>query len=163
MVDYTRDRGYTRARRMGRDEEEARKDLRELTEDEDCDFGDLLAAAINAASPEQQTEVADALRKMSEDSRGPRSWARDRLEMRRLGRDMRSRDRRLGRDLSVENLTEPGRSGSIEEFGTPGERRTEEAEDRRRRLAGDRMALDSRNPRGSFRAFYPQASRIERA
>jgi hypothetical protein len=32
---YTRDRGYTRARRMGRDEEEGRQELREMLDDSD--------------------------------------------------------------------------------------------------------------------------------
>jgi hypothetical protein len=40
---YTRDRGYTRARRMGRDEEEG-AELREMLDDPDLDPADMLGA-----------------------------------------------------------------------------------------------------------------------
>jgi hypothetical protein len=150
---YTRDRGYTRARRMGRDEEEGRQELRDLCDDPDCNFGDLLAAAIQAASPEQQQEVSSALREMGEDRRGSHSWARDRLERRRLGRDIRAR--RLGRDEPEPFPGRPRPGGSDPMiYGWE-----DEAADRRPRPAHD-MAMDDRATRDFAHFAFPGAAKM---
>jgi hypothetical protein len=115
---FTRDRGYTRAR-FGRDEEGI-EELREMLNDQDASPAEMLAALIECAPESQREGLYQALSELASDRRGPRSWAQDRLEMRRLGRDMRDRrakDRRLGRDFAEENLTAGGRSGPIEGFG----------------------------------------------
>src|SRR5690349_256 len=79
---------FHRARRMGRDEE---TEFEELQSDPDVGFADLLAGAIVAAvsDPDKAQEVHEALTELGQDRRGPASWARDRLERRRLSRDAR--------------------------------------------------------------------------
>jgi hypothetical protein len=153
---FTRDRGFTRARRMGSDDEraEARAAIQELIDDPDADFGDLLACAIQFAPEDQQEEVHQALRDMGLDAGGPRKWARDRLEMRQ--------HRRLGRDFGPESLT--GGGSGPEQFSSERDRKWEEGEDRRpRRGAMDRMAMDARTRReAAFDAWFPGAARIEK-
>jgi len=85
-------------RRMGRDEQE--QEFRDLLDDPESSFGDILAAAIEACPPDKLDEVHGALRGLGEDRRGPHSWAADRMERRRLGRDaLRHRPaHRFGRD-----------------------------------------------------------------
>jgi hypothetical protein len=150
---YTRDRGYTRLGRLGRDEEEGHQELRALCDDPDCDFGDLLAAAIYAASPEQHQEVHEALRELGQDRRGPRSWAADRLERRRLGRDMRERaqDPRLGRDDPPPFSGRPNVGGGMDPFNDRPIENFGRSEDLyggldRRRMGADAMAMDGRVP-----------------
>jgi hypothetical protein len=140
---------FTRARRMGRDEEEA-ENLQEIKDmlDGDASFGDIIAACIEAAPQEQQEEVYQALREMGQDSRGPRSWARDRMEQRRLGRDARGR-RRLSRDDPMPFKGMPETGGTM----------VGEGEDRRR--MGADSAIGS-SPDAMFRRLYPNASPIDR-
>ena len=87
--------------------------------------------------------------------RGPRRWARDKLEMRRYSRDARRRghDRRLGKDFGPENLTEPGPAGGPEDFRA--ERHVEGGMD-------SRMAYDQSRSYGSFAKRFPGAARITR-
>jgi hypothetical protein len=68
---------FTRARRPGRDEEGSEQ-LREMLDDPDLDFGDLIAVAIEHAPEDRQEDLYEALRQIGEGRRGPRSWARDR-------------------------------------------------------------------------------------
>jgi hypothetical protein len=159
-------RGFTRSRRLGRDEE---NELQELIDDPDSGFADVLAAAIaaSASDPEKTQEMHEALREVASDGRGPHAWARDRLEMRRHARDTsrHGRDRRLGRDFGPENMTEPGGGRSIERFANEREYRNEEGEDRRHAhdLAMDAKARRDPGGFGSFARRYPNAARIERA
>jgi hypothetical protein len=144
---YTRDRGFTKARdnrRIGKDAE-----IRDMLDDEDADFGDLVAACIDAAPPEHQAEVFEALREMGEDRRGPRSWAADRLERRSLRRASDARLKRMGRDDPVPFKGMPETGGGMVE-----------GEDRRR-MAGD--AALARSPHGRFDRMFPNASKVERA
>jgi len=92
---------YTRPRKYGRDQkEEGRRELRELLDDPDCSFADILAAAIEHCPPDKAEELYSALREIGEDRRSPHQWARGRLERRQLTKDMRrnGRDQRYGRD-----------------------------------------------------------------
>ena len=160
---YTRDRGFTRARRLGRDQEEGVEQLRQMLDDPDIDVADLVAAAVERCPEHQREDLHQALRELGEDRRGPRSWASDRLERRRLGRDMRerrARDRRLGRDFGPESMTEND-SRPIEDFGrSEADRQIREVDDRRR--MGADMAFDG-SPRSRFlvRMFGPAALKIE--
>lgn len=62
---FTPDRGFTRARRMGRDaEEEGIEELREMLNDADLDLGDLIAAAIEHSPDDKQEGMYDALREL---------------------------------------------------------------------------------------------------
>jgi len=138
---------FTRARRMGRDE--AVEEFRSLLDDPEADFGDIVAAAIEAAGEGQQEEIHQAIREMGEDTRGPRSWARDRMERRRLSKDSDARLRRMGRDVE-DPLRDLEPRGSVS------------GEDRRP-MAGDRrLAMDS-SPRGTFSRIFPTAVLPERA
>jgi hypothetical protein len=100
---------FTRARKLGRDQEEDRNELKETIDDPDSTFADILACAIEIAPPEQQSEVMEALREIGEDRRGARSWAKDRREMYRHARDQRgpenaiaegANDRRMAHDAA---------------------------------------------------------------
>jgi hypothetical protein len=84
--------------RYAHDEAEGVAELRDMLSDPDVNLGDLVAAAIEHCPEDQCEEMYEAVRELGEDRRGPRQWAADRLERRRVSRDMRSRDRRLGRD-----------------------------------------------------------------
>jgi hypothetical protein len=119
------------------DREDLRRDLRDVLDDPDTDYGDL-HAILCKHFPEEAGQVH---REVSEDRRGVHAWAKDRRERRRLSKDMgMRRDRRLGRDFGPENLTEPGPSRSIEEF-------------ERTRTASD-MAMDARARRNpGFASF----------
>jgi hypothetical protein len=64
---YTRDRGFTRARRLGRDEEDRSEQLREMLDDPDLDFGDLIAAALASSSSSCNSSWSISLRPRSED------------------------------------------------------------------------------------------------
>lgn len=139
---FTRDRGFTAARRIGADEE-----FREMVDDPDTSFSELLAAIIDGASEEGQVEIAEALRDLGMDTRGPRSWARDRLERRRLSKDSDARIKRMGRD---------------DPWPDPRNAAEREGEDRRRMAGDNRMALD-RSPGGTFRRLFPNAAQVERA
>jgi hypothetical protein len=154
---YTRDRGFTRARRMGRDaEEEGLEELREMIGDPDVSAGELIAALIEHCPEHKQEDLHNALKEMSEDRRGPRSWAKDRLERRALDRGLRRYSRPAGRDLGPENLTAPGPSHPLErEFDR-------DTNDWRPRGARD-MAFDKarRSPRALDR-LLANARRIER-
>lgn len=133
-----------KARRFGRDEELDREEMKELIDDPDSDFGDILAAIVEQAPDDRMEEVHEAMRELSMDARGPRSWARDRMERRRLGRDAR---RRLGRDDPAPFPGRPRTGGGMDPM-----------EDRR---AHD-MALDA-DPRSEFEhMFGADAARIER-
>jgi hypothetical protein len=121
-----------------------------MLDDPDVDFGDILAAAIEHAPDHKQEEIHEALRELTEDQRGPRSWAADRLERRQLGQDIRLRDgRRFGRDEPEPFPGRPRPGGGMDPIS---------GEDRR--LAGD-MAFDS-SPRAEFARWFPYAARIER-
>jgi hypothetical protein len=139
---------YTRSRRYAYDQEDGAAELREMLNDPDVDLGDLIAACVLHGPESKQEETYDAVRSLSEDARGPRSWARDRLERRQLSRDARAkraRDKRLGKDLGPNELTESGRSGRIEGFGrSEADRDINEAAGDRRRFFGSDMALDGR-------------------
>jgi hypothetical protein len=114
-------RYYARSR-YALDEEAGAEQLRKMLDDDDLDLGDLIAACIEHGPESKQQEVYDAVRSLSEDNRGPRSWARDRLERRSLSRDMRdrrARDRRMGRDLDepyADRFSGRGREEPIENF-----------------------------------------------
>jgi hypothetical protein len=134
------------SRRFSRDE--ATEEFKSMLDDPDADFGTILAGAISAAPEEQQEEVYQALRELGEDSRGPRSWARDRLERRRLSKDADGRLRRMGArdDPTFEGMPRNG---------------TEE--DRGRAMAGDRRMAFDQSPRGTFARLFPNAMIPERA
>jgi hypothetical protein len=156
---------FTRPRRFGRDEE-ASAQLREMLDDADINIADLVAAAVEHCPDDQQQELHEALSAMGSDRRGPRSWAADRLERRRLGKDMRerrARDRRLGKDFGSENLTD-NLGYPIEQF------RRSDADRQINEAAGDRrmgadMAFDTHSARGMPGAlkklFGLGAARIE--
>jgi hypothetical protein len=146
---------FTRPRRFGKDEE-ASEQLRQMLDDPDINIADLVAAAVEHCPDDQQEELHRALRELSEDRRGPHAWSADRLEMRRLSKDMRdrrARDRRLGRDFGPENLTGRG-SDPIENFGrSEANRQIDEAAGDRRRMGADQMAMDGRVPPGLARLW----------
>ena len=121
-----------------------------MIDDPDTTAGELIAALVEHCPEDQQEDLHHALREISEDRRGPRRWARDRLELRRYSKDARHRShyRRMGRDFGPENLTEPGPSRSIEEF-----RDANDARPVRRAMDSSKMAFDQR---------FPGAARITR-
>lgn len=136
----------TRSRRYAYDEELDREDLKELIDDPSTDFGDLLAAVIEQAPEDKQEEIHEAVRALGEDKRGPRSWARDRMERRRLGKDIRrGRDRRTGRDQPPEFEDRPRAGG----------------EDRRR-MGADAMPYGGSAHAEFERMFGSHAAKIER-
>jgi hypothetical protein len=139
-------RYYARSR-YALDEEAGAEQLRKMLDDDDLDLGDLIAAAIEHCPESKEMEVYDAVRSLSEDARGPRSWARDRLERRSLSRDMRerrARDKRLGRDLEADQFTDGGYySRPIENFGrSEADKQIREAAGQDRRRMGSDMAMD---------------------
>jgi hypothetical protein len=139
------------SRRFGRDE--AVEEFRSMLDDDpEASFGEILAGAIEAAPEDQQQEVFEALRELGEDSRGPRSWARDRMERRRLSKDADGRLRRMG-----------GRDEPLSSSGNLPPRGSVEGEDRRGRLAGDRRMAYDASPQATFNRMFPNASRVERA
>jgi hypothetical protein len=94
---------FTRPRRFGYDQEndEGTAQLRQMLDDDELDVADLIACAVEYAPEHKREGLHQALHELGEDRRGPRSWARDRLERRKLSKDMRerrARDRRLGKD-----------------------------------------------------------------
>jgi hypothetical protein len=134
---------------MGKDEEEeGREELREMLDDPEVTAGDLLAALIAHVPEEKAEELHEALSSLGEDMRARRgyhSWARDRLEMRRHGKDRaarRARDGEPGCPGGPEHFGgEPLRGGGMEPFDR------DDASDRRGRGAHD-LAMDSaRAPR----------------
>jgi hypothetical protein len=145
-------------RRLGRDQEEGLEELHEMLDDPEVSAGELIAALIELCPPEKEEELHGALREMGEDRRrGPRGWARDKLERRRLGKDARrGRDRRMGRDLSAEELTAGSLSRSIEEF--------DRSDNRDSYATVHDMVMDARAKRDSdlagFRRRYPGATRM---
>ena len=150
---------FTKARSFGgRDQEEeaGREEIRQMLDDPDVEAGELIAALVEHCPEDQREGVVAALRELTEDRRGPRAWARDKLEMRRLSRDARrhGRDRRMGRDFGPENLTEPGSASPIEEFRPEGDRRTA--------MDSSRMAFDRGTSYSSFAKRFPGAARITR-
>ena len=162
---FTRDRGYTRSRRMGRDEEGG-EELREMLSDQDASPSEMLAALIQYAPEDRQEELYQALNELASDRRGAHAWAADRLERRRLGRDMRerrARDRRLGRDDPEPFPGRPRPGGGMDPFddrGYPVENFSRSEADRqireaggldRRRMGSDAMALDGRSPNAVMR------------
>jgi hypothetical protein len=141
---------FTKARGFGRDE--AGEEFRAMLDDDDVSFGDIIAGAIASAPAAMAEEVYQSLKEMGEDTRGPKSWARDRMERRRLGKDADGRLRRYGRD--VENMQPRGSNGgenNLEPRGSTG------GEDRR--MAGD-MAYDRRP--ALFDRLIPGAARVDR-
>jgi hypothetical protein len=143
---------YRQARRFGRDEidEGFRRELRDMTDDPNIDFGDLLAFIIENAPDEKQPEIYTALGELGEDvrrGRGHRSWAADRLERRRYARD---RVARGGRDDPPEFPGRPRPGGEIDPAGATD----------RRPVAAD-MAFDSRSRSRLFDRLFPNAARIE--
>lgn len=141
---YTPDRGFTRARKFGSDQEEGEELLSEMLSE--GDIADRIAQIIESAPEHQQEALSEALREMGEDRRGPRSWARDRL--------MRAKDaRRYNRDRRRYGKDNPADFEGMPKTGTSGEDR--------RRMAGD-SAYDS-DPHAEFeRLFGSGASSIER-
>jgi hypothetical protein len=148
MAHYTRDRGFNRARRMGRDQEEGLEELHEMLDDPNVTAGELLAALIEHAPPDKEEDLHNALREMGEDRRGYRSWAKDRLERRALDRGMRRHRPPAGRDFGPENLTQSGSSRPVEEFFATSSHGSGSSNDWRPRSAAD-MAYDRalRSPR----------------
>jgi len=57
MAEFTRDRGFTRAGRLGRDEEAGREEIREMLADPDVSAGELVAALIEHCPEEQSEEL----------------------------------------------------------------------------------------------------------
>ena len=53
---YTRDSGFTRARRLGRDEEEGREEIREMLDDPEVTAGELIAALVPVGGLSYQLE-----------------------------------------------------------------------------------------------------------
>jgi hypothetical protein len=154
MPHYTKDRGFTRARRMGRDEGE--EELHQMLDDPDVTAGELIAALIEHCPQDREEELHGALQELAADRRGHRAWARDRLERRALDRGLRRHRPPAGRDFGPENLTQPGSSHSIEEFFPTS------SHDWRPRTASD-MAFDAarRSPRPLTR-LLANMHRIER-
>jgi hypothetical protein len=138
---------YFRSRYAYDQEDDGAEQLRAMLDDGDVDLGDLIAACIEHAPESKQQETYDAVRSLSEDRRGPRNWARDRLERRQLSRDARAkraRDKRLGKDLDPDQLT--GRGSPIEGFGrSDADKEIREAGGQDRRFFGSDMALDGRH------------------
>jgi hypothetical protein len=135
---------FTKARRLGRDEEETAdiaEEMRELIADPEADFSDLIAMLVEAA-PEKVPEIGQTMREIGEDSRGIHAWARDKRELRRHAK-------RFGRDQPPKFEGRPNPGGTME------------GEDRRLRMAGDRMAYDS-SPAGRFARLFPNAAKVER-
>ena len=147
---------FTKARSFGRDQEEeaGREELREMINDRDTTAGELLACLFEHCPPDEREDLHAALRELTEDRRGPRSWARDRLELRHHVRDAQrhGRDRRMGRDFGEENMTEPASARPIEEFRPEGDRRTA--------MDSSRMAFDRGTSYSSFAKRFPGAARI---
>jgi hypothetical protein len=135
-------RYFTRSR-YAYDQEAGAAELREMLNDPDVSIADLVAAAIEHCPDDQLPELHQALTGLSEDRRGPRSWARDRLERRQLSRDMRSRDRRMGRDFGTESLTD-NIGYPIENFRrSDADKEIREAGGQdRRRMGADGFAMD---------------------
>jgi hypothetical protein len=137
------------ARHMAWDQEGLAELKKILDDGEDIDLGDLLAALIEGAPEDKQEQVHTAVREMGQDARGPRSWARDRLERRRYAKD-------LGPGPAMEPAGRP-----VEEF------RREDRPNENMRGANDarRLAMDARGRHDSafrsFRARYPGAANIE--
>jgi hypothetical protein len=148
----------TKSVRSGRyayDEEAGSAELREMLDDKEINIGDLIAAAIEYAPNSGQEELYSSLRQLGEDKRGPRAWARDRLERRKLGKDMRARrardqseteaagyhpDNSYSRDEPEPFSGRPRPGGSMDPV-----RPDFEGLDRRR--LGSDMALDGRRER----------------
>ncbi len=190
------DRHYDRARDRRREDDEAAdrlahrdgdlsegerarivKDrLRRISEDDEEDFDPQEILEIMSEHFPQETR--EAIQEMGEDRRGPRSWARDRRELRRVSRDLhfrRARDagRRphLVRDEPAPfyGRPEPGgrmtgypRGEEREEF-YPDRSHSGSVEDRRR--AHDAMAYDASGASTFDRVaawLGPQAAGIER-
>jgi hypothetical protein len=129
-MSYTRDRGFSKSRRMGKDEEEEQEELKEILNDPDAPFKARQSALMALCSEDE--EVYPTVREIGEDRRGPHSYARDALEHYRSAKAARDK-RRLGKDFGPENLTDPNSLREMEQRSG--------AEDRRR-LAGD-MAYDT--------------------
>jgi len=135
-----------------------------MLDDPDVDAGQLIAALIEHCPDDQRESLHEALNELGEDRRAgrpARAWARDRLQRRQIGKDARARSargRRGAADDPPEFVGMPKTGGSmvegsshpIERFLTEGQYRAEEGEDRRRGMAGDRIAFDS-SPSGVIR------------
>jgi len=154
MRSFTRDRGFTTARRPGgRDEEEQEEGRREIREmlDSGVPADEIVAALVEGCPDSEREDLNSALTALAEDMRysrrSPRQWAADHRERKRYAARDRARRARDG---------EPGYPGGPEGFGGMPERggtmRPLEGEDRRR-MAGD-MAFD-RSPLANFLARYP--------
>jgi hypothetical protein len=107
MADYTRDRGFTRARRLGRDTEE---ELEPADPEDECDIIDHAILSARG-DPEREMALNRHLREIAEDLHARRPvhrGASDRREHRRLGKDRAARRARDG---------EPGYPGGPEHFG----------------------------------------------
>ena len=79
-------------RKLGRDEEDAdiADEIRDVINDPESDFADLIALVVEAA-PEKVPEISATMREIGSDARGIHAWARDKREMKRLGRDKLNR------------------------------------------------------------------------
>jgi hypothetical protein len=144
---------FRQARRLGRDQElgSLKDEIASICEDPSGEFADILGVLVDHADPDQMVEIASAARELVDSldrGGGPARWAEDR----RFARDQR---RRLGRDDP-----EPFSGGGMPRTG--GSMDPIEGEDRRRRMAGDRLALDSSSPRGQFARLFPRAVIHER-
>jgi hypothetical protein len=152
---------FRTARRFGFDEADRSEELRKMLDDPELDAGDLVAALIEHVPEDKMEDLYQSLGELGQDRRGPRSWARDRLERRAIVKDMRerrARDRRLGRDEPEPFSGRPRPGGEVDPIfaglddrGWPVEnfrrsdadRQIDEAADRRR--LGSDMAMDGRH------------------
>ncbi len=148
---FQRDRGFTKARRVGRDEEreEYRQEARRMLDDEepDADFGDMLALVIEyaASDPDRADQLYEAMSSLGQDARGHRAWARDRIARRRTAKDMRANpDRYRGRDEPPEFPGQPHLGGTTTPL---------DGEDRRRRGAMDRILAYDAVAKGNVDAW----------
>jgi len=129
---------FRQARRFGRDED-LESAISALKDDPDADAGDVLAAVIADCDPDQIVELTSALRDIvaSLERGGDLArWGEDR----RFLADARRKDGRDGRRKIGRDEPEPFTGGGRPRPG--GEMDPIEGEDRRRGLAGDRMAYD---------------------
>jgi hypothetical protein len=157
-MSYTRDRGFSRARKLGRDEEGEegwREKLRDVIDDPASTPADVHDANLEHCPDNHREELHHTLSETAEDGRarrGYRTGARDRSERRRLGKDWaarRARDggRRYGRDGEGE--------GHPPDFpGRPHEGGTMTPLDDREHAMDSRLAYDAAVTRG-FDARYP--------
>lgn len=109
MADYTRDRGFSKSRRMGKDDEEE-----EQEEQEGRSPRDILADLMEAEDPDERMEALRAIREIAADRSG--RWAKDHRERQAADAYRRARDpRRMGKDFGSESLTTGNTAGMLDD------------------------------------------------